>query len=226
MNLAEQVKLPFLQIAHAAELIENEASPELVEKNRKNILLSSQAALRLIDGYLLSVELQRDARFELEPVSLSSVLYDTAQSMHEYAIANGCKLQLQVGGKYGPVMANRRAVQAALMGLSYSFIEATLQANPDERQVIKLSVNRSGKGISTGVFMGNLQLSSSLLDRAKAMRGKVHQPIPGFDSGTGTGIFIADALFVRMHTNLRVARSGGLSGMAATLLPSRQLSLV
>lgn len=226
LNLAEQVKLPFVQISHAAELIEGITDVNLIELSRRNMLLAAQSALRLIDGYLLSVELQREQRLALEPVSISSVLYDTAQVLHDYAKAHGCKLELQVSGKYGPVMGHRRAIQAALTGLGYSFIEAATVQENEEQPVVKLAVRRSPQGLSTGVFSSNATLSSSLLKQARILRGKVHQPMAEFDSGNGTGIFIADALFTQLNTSMRVARMRGLNGLAATLLPSRQLSIV
>lgn len=226
ISLAEQVKLPFVQISHAAELLESTKDPARIEETRQTISLASQAALRLIDGYLLSVELQRENQLALEPVSLSSVLYDTAEALHEYAQAHNCRLELELGGKYGPVMAHRRAIQAALASLGYSFIEAASNEENEEAPVVKLAVRRTGAGISTGVFSSSSSLSNNLFEQAKKLRGRVHQPMANFDSGNSTGVFVADALFTSLNTSMRVARMNGLQGLAATLLPSRQLNLV
>jgi light-regulated signal transduction histidine kinase (bacteriophytochrome) len=226
ISLAEQVKLPFVQISHAAELLEGSSDASKIEASRQTISIASQAALRLIDGYLLSVELQRAGQLALEPVSISSVLYDTAQVLHEYARAHGCKLELEVSGKYAPVMAHRRAVSAALTSLGYSFIEAAVREDNQEEPVVKLAVRRIGANINTGVFSSNANLSNNLFKLAKQLRGKVHQPMAAFDSGNSTGVFIADALFTQLNTSMRVAHLHGLQGLAASLLPSRQLSLV
>ncbi len=226
MSLAEQVKLPFMQIAYAAELLEGTVDQTQIEHLRRSIALSSQGALRLIDGYLLSISMQRQGQLELEPVSVSSVLYDSAQALQPFARAYGCELRLEVGGKYEPVMAHRGAVQSALIALGYSFIEAATNHEADESPVVSLMVRRNQSGISTGVFSNNANMSSVLLKRARALRGKVHQPLADFESGNGTGIFIADALFSQLQTAMKVTHARGLHGLAATFAPSRQLSLV
>lgn len=227
ISLAEQVKLPFVQIAHAAELMEDVRKPEHAERSRQTILLASQAALNLIDGYLISASLQREQQLALEPVSLSSVLYDTAQALDTYAKAHGCRLELDLGGRYGPVMSHRRAVQAALTSLGYSMIEAVSAAGKTQTApVVSLIARRSPHGIKTGVLADALTLNSTALKRARAMYGRAHQPLTGFDGSPGSGIFIADSLFEQLSTGMRILKVGDKQGLAATLLPSRQLNLV
>lgn len=223
LNLAEQVKQPLVQISYAAELMESQADPALAEASRRSIAVTSQAALHLIDSYLLNVQLQREHELALEPVSLSSVLYDTAATLDDFAHAHGCKLELMVAGKYGPVMGHRAAIQAALTSLGYSFIEAL---SNEEGATIHLAVRRNNKGIAAGIFSARANLSEALLQRARVLKGRVHQPFGGFDSSNGSGILVADALFTRMDTSMRVARLQNMQGLAATLAPSRQLSLV
>src|SRR5262249_21000540 len=97
--LAEQLKLPFLQIARQAELYSQE-HPEL-----NSIMSIAGLSLRFIDGFLLSVEANQQA-LPLEPVSVSSILYDAAHVLEPTARQHNCELEIQVNGKYGPVMAN------------------------------------------------------------------------------------------------------------------------
>ncbi len=223
-NLAEQVKLPFIQIAHAAELSRMHPSEEKQYQLSQTISLTSAAALKMIDGYLLSVALQAEGRLNLEPVSISSVLYDTAQTLDAYARAHDCEIQLEVGGKYQPVMAQREAVESALTNLGYSFIEAASTAG--KRSRITLAVRRTSRGISTGVFSENNTLSTGLFKQAKALKGMVKQPFSEFSPGSGAGVFVADALFMRLESAMHVARLHSQRGLAATLTPSLQLSLV
>jgi light-regulated signal transduction histidine kinase (bacteriophytochrome) len=225
-NLVEQVKLPFLQISHAAELLGDERNKKTQEALRESIKLSSKSAIKLIDGYLLSLEIGRQQELELEPVSLSSVVYDAANSIDDFARAHGCELQLHVSGRYTPVMANRRAILAALTSLGISFVEASSTSDRKSRPIIKLAVRRNSHGISTGVFSDSIDLSSNLLKQARNLKGKVHQPISQFDSGTGAGVFIADELFSKLQANMKVAKLRGMSGLSVTLTPSKQLSLV
>jgi light-regulated signal transduction histidine kinase (bacteriophytochrome) len=226
INLAEQVKQPLVHISHAAEIMDGLSDPEKAEKTRKSIALVSRNTLRLIDAYLLSVELQRSQQLALEPVSISSVLYDTGELLDEYAKANECNLEIQINGKYGPVMTHKKALQAALVSLGLGFIEAAFKKDSDQRPIIKLSVKRGPKGIITGVYSSNEGIGRNLLSRARILQGKARQPMADFDNGNGAGIFLADALFSSLDTTMRIAKLQGLHGLAATLQPSRQLSLV
>jgi hypothetical protein len=221
LNLAEQVKLPFVQILHAAELLQD---PKRFELSHQEITVASRAALHLIEGYILSIELQRKGHLDLEPVSISSVMHDTAQTLSQFAKLHNCEVELHIQGRYGPVMANRRIIQTALVSLGHSFIEAA--ANRDTRSIIQLAVRRQTNGISAGIFSDNQGLSSQVLKQAKILQAISRQPLHDFTSSSGAGVFIADSLFTSLETVLKVARMRGLQGLTATFAPSRQLQLV
>ncbi|CAN5385521.1 hypothetical protein BH10PAT3_BH10PAT3_5130 [soil metagenome] len=223
-SLAEQVKLPFVQIAHAAELSRLHPGKDELEQLFKTISLTSEAAMKLIDGYLLSVQLQQKPGLPLEPVSLGSVLYDTAHQLDAYAKAHDCTLELHVQGKYGPVMARPEVVRTAIESLGYSFIEAAGRKGASTR--IMLAARKTAGGMSAGVFSDTDRLSSSLFKQAKVLKGLARQPLGEFSAGSGAGVFVADALFAWLDSQMRVARFQALQGLAATLIPSRQLSLV
>ncbi len=226
LNLAEQVKLPFVQILHESELLRTRFQDPSIAASSQLITMTSQSALSLIDGYLLSVQMQNEQQLELEPVSVSSAVYDVAESLDQYAQAHSCKLELHVAGKYGPVMANRRAVYVALRNLSSNFIEAVSAQRSESDMTLRLAVRKNASGVSTGIFSYYPLLSSSLLAKAKLINGMVHQPMAKFDSGMGSGVFVADALLRQFDAPLKVARFQGMHGLATTLLPSRQLNLI
>lgn len=223
-TLAEQVKLPFVTVKHAAELLRAHPNPEELESLLQTIALTSSSALKLIDGYLLSVKLQNDPSLPLEPVSLSSVMYDTAHSLDTYAKAHDCKVELHLGGKFGPVMARREVVQSAIEALGYSFIDAI--SRPEEPAKVILAVRRTSAGISTGVYSKFDKLNSGLLKQAKILKGVARQPLGDFSAGSGAGVFVADALFEFLDSPVRVAKFQDLFGLAANLKPSYQLNLV
>jgi hypothetical protein len=223
-TLAEQLKLPFVTVKHAAELLRAHPSPEELERLLETIALTSSSALTLIDGYLLSVRLQAEPKLPLEPVSLSSVLYDTAQSLDTYAKAHDCKLELHVTGKFGPVMARREVLQAALQSLGFSFIEAARQ--PDGETIVTLAAKRVKGGMSTGIYSGINKLNSNLLKQAKILQGVARQPLGDFSAGSGAGVFVADALMNYLESPVRISRFQTLYGLAVTLTPSKQLNLV
>jgi hypothetical protein len=223
-SLAEQVKLPFVQIKHAAELSQIRPGKDELEQLFRTISLTSESALKLIDSYLLSVQLLQESELLLEPVSLGSIMYDTAQSLEGYARAYDCELKVVVKGKYGPVMARHDIVSAALRSLGYSFIEAV--STQGVKSVITLAVRRSAHGISAGIFSESESLSHGLFKQAKILQGRARQPLGDFSAGSGVGVFVADALFNHLSSPMRVSHQSGLQGLAATLVPSRQLSLI
>ena len=67
--LAEQIKLPLLQIARQAELAKMGNDPHA---HLDSMELTADTALRLIDNYLLSTRLTQE-NIHLEPVSFSSI---------------------------------------------------------------------------------------------------------------------------------------------------------
>lgn len=218
--LAEQVKLPFVQVQHAAELMM--AGIHTPEQSQQTIQEVSRAAIQLIDGFLLQVRLQQESQLQLESVPVSSVLYDTAELLNPYAKLHGIDIQLDVAGKYGPVMAHALGLRTALANLGYTLIDA---AEKGQKQIITLSVRKSVQGISAGVYSNGGVLSSKLLEQARLLQGSVHQPLAGFSSNAA-GVFVADGLLQSLGAELRVSRLRGSSGFATTFTPSRQLSLV
>ncbi len=221
--LAEQVKTPLIQIRHAAELSSSQTTTQEHQRLIDSITLAAESALGLIDSYNLSIAMQREQRFQLEPVPLSSVLYDTASRLESYAKAYGCNLELSVKGKHVPVMARKDVVEAALLSMGFSFIEAS---SGSKNRTITLSLSRNSQGISTGIFSGLEGLNKNLLKQARVLQGRARQPFKDLVVGSGAGIFVADALFNSIDSAMRVARLNKLHGLAVTLIPSRQLSLV
>lgn len=220
-HLAEQVKLPFTQISQAAQLMDINDSSSL-KSNQQTIEDISQNTIRLIDGFLLNLKLQNESQMRLEPVPVSSVLYDVAELLSRFAKHNDCRLEIDVAGKFAPVMAHKKSLLSALVNLGNSFISA----NDSSSDLIKLAVRRNSIGVSVGVYSSSPMLSSSLLKQSKKMSGTVYQPMAAFASHSAAGVFVADSLLANMGSEMKVSRLGGMHGLAATLLPSRQLSLI
>lgn len=218
--LAEQLKLPLIQIARQAELaaLTNETA------SFKSIEYAADMALRLVDSYLLSVQLQALPSLELEPVSVSAVLQDTANRLNQLAKQYDCDLAVHISGKYEPVMAHRPSLEAAYSVLGYAFIEAIPPA--DHTHQVLLAAHKSQKGIVAGIFGDQPGLNADMYRRARALYGNARQSLPSATPASGASIFVADSLFNNMATSLRLARHHNLPGLAATFLPSHQLQLV
>jgi len=220
--ITEQLKLPLLKIARASELT---LSSSDVGESTRNILEISNTALKLLDGYLMSIDNQTQETLQLEPVSVSSVLEKTAHGLAPLARQNECELKMSISGRYAPVMAHQPSLESALFLLGVGMIES-VSPEVKKHQVV-LSTYKTATGTVAGVF-DNLSsgVDADGLRRGKALFGSVKQSIPSMSGANGAGVFVADALFRAMDCSLRVARHNKFSGLAATLHPSTQLSLI
>lgn len=223
--VAEQMRLPLLQIARTAELglINKNLQPSLA-----TIEIAADAALQLIDNYLLSTKLAlSDESVMLEPVSVSGVLTDAAHQLDGLARKYDCDLELHLAGRYEPIMAHRAGLEAALTSLGQVFIEAQSSlAREKHKPLVKLAAHRSRAGIVTGMFADMEGLSADMLRRARNIYGQARQPLTQLTYASGAGVFVADVLLSTMATRLRIAHHQKLSGLAATFTPSSQLELV
>ncbi len=221
--MAEQVKLPLMQISRLSELARLTADNQL-----EGIEATADSALQFIDNYLLSNRLIHSQQaFKLETVSLSSVLYDTAHSLSGLARQYDCDVEVHVGGKYGPVMAHGQGLRAALVSLGQVFIESQPRHANTHRPVLTVAAHRVKDGIVAGTFAPVDGLSPGAYRRARILHAQAaRQPFNGTFAGNGAGVFIAETILQAMSVRLRVARYHNVNGLAATFVPSRQLTLI
>ena len=227
--LAESLKQPLNGIARTAELLKmhgnelTEQSPEMLE----SIFSTSTQTLRLLDHYQLNVRLQQaDKEQILTPVSIASVLAETAHQLETVAHKQRCDIELVIAGRYEPVLAHGAGLSAALYDLGSILLEGQSEAEVHGRSVLKLAVHRTHHGIVAGLFSSATHVNAGALKRARQLQGKARAPFNQLTATTSAGLFIADALLSTMSTGLRVARYQRTSGLAATFLPSNQLSIV
>lgn len=217
--LAEQLKLPLLHIARSAEL-----AGKTEQEMYSTIMRTADMAMQLIDGYLLSTDVHSQQALQLEPVSISALLHDTAHQLSHLAKQYECELEVHLSGKYGPVMAHRQSLEMAFTMLGYSFIEAGAAQNAGKKMI--LGAHKSRAGLVAGIFGEQPGLSTDMFRRAKALYGTARQPMTGVSPAAGAGVFLADSLLAPQSTQLHVAYHQKFAGLAATLLPSNQLQLV
>lgn len=221
-SVAEQLKLPLLQIAQYAELASmnggGSAHTDLIHGR-------AEAALLLLDSYLLGLSLaEKQMELELEPVSLSSLLHDVAHRLDETAKQYGVPLELHIGGKFEPVMAHAQGLQSALMSLGFACIEA----HPTQglERPLRLSVHRTRRGITAGVYGIADSVGQEALSMGRQLKGRARQMLPTFSAGNAAGVYVADVILQAMATELCVSRYHLQRGLAATFSPSKQLQLV
>lgn len=222
LGLAEQLKLPLLQIARRAELAQLDQAVDVAA-----IQATADSALRLIDSYVLGVRLAQDGQqsLVLEPVSVSSVLYDTAHQLSQVARFYGVSLELSIGGKFGPVLTNKQGLQAALTSLGMALIEA-LPALDSRQLTLQLGSHRSRYGIVAGLYSDTPALTVENLRRGSDLLGRSRQPLVGTTHSSGAGIFVADAILKAMKLRLQTSRHHRLYGLGTVLQPNNQLVLV
>ncbi len=221
LNVAEELKLPLLQIARRAEQGRLSGSADLA-----TIQSTADNALRLLDSYALGVRLSMEPLLlDVEPVSVSSVLYDAGQELDSLAKSYGVGLELSISGKYGSVMAHREGLQAALVSLGSALIEA-LPAQEGPQLKLKLATHRSRYGIVAGLYTDTKQITAQALKRGRSLQPNSRQPMLNITHTSGAGIFVADALLNAMNLDLKTSRHQGLYGLGTLLQPNHQLQLV
>lgn len=225
LAIAEQLKLPLLQIARQAELAASTTSPR--NQSLEPIQTTADMAIRLLDNYLFGARLALEGEYQLalEPVSVSSVLYDTGQQLDAMAKLYDVELQLNIGGKFGPIMGNRQALQSALTSLGYALIEA-LPNLGGKKFTLQLAAHRCRYGIVAGMYSDVEQLTTEALRQGRKLYGHVRQPLATLTHSSGTGVFVADAILQAMDAELKVSRHHNLYGLGTVLHPTRQVQLI
>lgn len=221
LSVAEQLKVPLTIMARQAELAEASDRHHL---DPKLIQTQSQAALLLVDNYLLGLQLLTQERLPLEPVSVSSTLVDTAHIIERYAQQYAVPVELKIAGRYGPVMAHHTGLRAALLSLGFALVEAA-STQQGKARTLTLAVHRTPKGIVAGWYGGAVARPEDWR-RAMQLKGSARQPLSTLASSSAAGMFVADALGRAMDTTLRIGQHDHQSGFALTLQPSQQLQFV
>lgn len=223
LGLAEQLSRPLLQIARLSELATTE--PEQAALQWPIVQAIASSTLGLVESYALSLRVQgKLVPLDLEPVTVSSLLYDTAQALTPYAKQYGVELQLDTGPRLGPILGDRKVLQSALTSLGQVFVAAGAEA--DKPHPIRLAAHRSRYGVVAGLYGLQQSMSADSLRRAHALQGSARQPLQRLVSGPAAGVFVADSLLHTLSAHLHVARYHKLSGLAATLQPSQQLQFI
>jgi hypothetical protein len=223
VSVAEQLKVPLTVIARHAELGRLSGDPGLVDAAA--IATQADAAMLLVDSYLLGLELWgMQTQLELEPVSVSSMLVDTAHDLQRFARQYNVEVELETAGRFGPVMSNARGLKAALLSLGFTLVEGQAALVKGPRRVV-LAVNRTPHGIVTGMYGDYEAVSADAWRRALELCGHARQPFAAL-AGSGAGLFVADTILRSMDSRLRVGRYRHRRGLVATFQPSQQLALV
>lgn len=220
--IIEQLKVPLLHIARQTEAAKYGSTPDYNDINS-----IADMSIKMIDSYLLTSGYNSQLSLELEPVSISSVLHSAAGYLNNLAKLYNCSIELDLAGKYGPVMSQKSRLEAAFTMLGYSYIEANLSNNTKNKKgKIILSGYRTSRGIVAGIFSPEVEINNDSFQKSLQSFGKTRQGLPDVSQSTGAGIFIAESILNDLANKLRVTHYRHISGLATTLIPSQQLQLV
>ncbi len=221
LSITEQIKYPLLQIARYAESseIKGDYDPTFI----KTI---AEYSLSLIDAYNLGITLSLDdTQIDLLPVSISAILYRTAQNLKAIAKNYGVSLQLDIDGRYNPVLTHEVGLQASLVSLGMALIEA-LPSLDNQQLKLHLASHRCRYGIVAGLYVDNQHFSSDTLKHGRRLYGKVKQPMTDLNYSSSAGIFIADSILNALDLKLKVSHHHKLYGLGVILPPTSQLELI
>jgi hypothetical protein len=222
LSVAEELKLPLMQIARQAE-----QGRLTGHANLQSMQMTADTALRLLDNYILGVRLALEPEhLATQSVSVSSILYDTGQELDSLAKAYGVGLEISVAGRYGPVLAHREGLQAALVSLGACLIEALPAQEGGAQLKLQLATHRSRYGIVAGLYADTKQLSREVLSRGRRLQRHSRQPLINLTHTSAAGIFVADSILKAMNLQLTTSRHHRLYGLGTVLQPNPQLQLV
>ena len=224
LSLAEQLSQTFLQITRTTEivrLIDKKAADVEWEKIRD----VSEASMMLTEAYVMTQRLDRSMlSAELEPVTISAMLYDTAERLQPLAKRYGVELSFCDLPKLAPVLSDKLILQTALISLGQVLVIA--ESQNDDMKPIKLAAHRGRYGTVAGFYMENVDFTSETWRYALRQFGKIKQPLGKVTNGQITGALIADKLLKSLESKIHVARYQKLNGLAVTLPSCNQLQLV
>jgi hypothetical protein len=147
LSLVQELSRPLLQIARLSEL--SAADPAAGASQWELAQAIANSSLQLVESYALSLRLHgRVSTLAIEPVTVSSLLYDTAQALQPYARQYSVLLELDSGPRVQPILADRAVLQSALLSLGQVFVLS--QAESEESTPVHLAAHRSRYGVVAG----------------------------------------------------------------------------
>lgn len=215
--LAEQLKLPLLQIAYLAE-----SSQDAESSTSSEIKGISYRALSLIDGYL-QARTQAQTALDLTTIDSGSVFYDVVSDLKPFASSRGFDISINKNSKQ-LITAHVKSLHTMLLLSGLYMIESTDREQSGSRNLV-LGAHRVRGGVVVGVFSGGVTIGQQMINILKKLQGRAHQILPMANSDGGVSLVIADELSRQMNTRLRTYKHNSLQGIGAILPISHQLDM-
>ena len=226
--LSDDLALPLLQIKSGLELVGQSASlAKAARLQAAGLVLSADVGLQLIQAYRLLLKSDALRQIALEPLAVGNILESIAHQLSPYAKQYGTTIEVDVQGKFPPVLVDSNSLNVALGTLASSLIRTQAAQTQQKSYRLVLGAHNSGDGlVAAGVFSDAQGLSDKTLRAARALVGQARQPLPGLPPGAASGILIADMLCDSLWQPLRASAHRHMSGLATALPTSKQLQFV
>ncbi len=226
--LSDDLALPFLQVKNSIEIAASESfASEVMNEHASTISLTAEAGLQLVEAYRLLLRSEELLNTPFEPVAIGATLEEVAHRLQGYAKKYATRIEVDVQGRFAPVLANQESLAMAIEVLSSSLIRAQSAQEHKELHRIVLGAHRSTDGLlAAGVFSNVHGLSDKSLRAARSLVGQARQPLPAIPPGAASGILVADMLCATLWQPLRTAAHRSLGGLATNLPISKQLQFI
>ncbi|MBI4034445.1 hypothetical protein HY380_00940, partial [Candidatus Saccharibacteria bacterium] len=227
-ELSDDLSLPLLQIKTTLEVLGARGlSPEKVRLQSVSLKSNAENGLQLIEAYRMALHTDETSMLDLESVAMAAVLNEAAHQLEPYAKNYATKMEVDIIGRFAPVLAHKASLVAALQCLGASLVRAQAAQRKRKNYRVILGAHRSTDGlITTGVFSNARGLSDQTLRAARGLVGRARQPFPALPAGSASGVLIADMLCSAMWQPLRQAAHRQMSGLATAVPLSKQLQFM
>lgn len=221
-SIAYELRVPLTSIARRTEL--GVLQGGLTSEDAQIISMQATSGLTLVDSYLLGLELLHgQTQLELEPVSLSALLLDLTEQLKSVTKHYKAFIELQIDGRFGPVMAHAQGLRLAFIALAHTLLE---NLNQDSRgRTLTIGVYKTDKGIHAGIYGNQDAVLATAWRSAMKLQSTAEQPLRNV-SGSGVGLFVTETILEGMATHLRPSKRYHQQGFATVFQPSQQLIFV
>lgn len=210
--LAEQLKLPLVQIAHGAEM----AGQIQINNNARN-------GLQLLENFILSLDNRNQIELNLEPVAVGAVINDTLHKLSSRASDYRVEIDYRPQHRQPPVMASYRHFCAGMEILIGNFIENCQLTNPKNSSKIIINSATRRQKIQIGIYGIEPKIISAYRSYLKNRYTNHLQPaiIKSLSS-----LYLADNLLQMMSSTILPTHKLSLSGLNFQLNKAKQLKMM
>ena len=221
LSLSDQIKTSLVTISKSSE-----HTDIMDSKNNSVIKNTADYMIDLINAYSFGLLLSIDnSNLEVETVSISAILYNTAKKLEKIAKDYNVKISLDISSKNNLIISNPVGLEMSLISLGISLIES-LPSNDDTQLELSLASHNCRYGLVAGIYADNGFISNEALKKGKKLYGLVRQPLTSFSHNSSAGIFIADNILSNLNLRLKTSQHRNLSGLSVVLNPAAQLQFI